>query len=109
MDLKLEHFEYGIAVSLMIPRVDMASASVFKQEMEEVLKEQPEIIILDLTDVEYFDSSALGMLVNLHRSAKSYGGDIRLCNLSDSLTTLLKLSKLDSMFKIFDSLESAKS
>ena len=109
MNLKTEKFSEGVTIEVQEPRVDMSSAKNFKLEMEEILKEQPELVILNLTDVEYFDSSALGTLVNLSRSVKSYGGEIRLCSLSQSLRTLLKLSKLELMFKIFDNVEAAKS
>ena len=56
-------------------------------------------IILDLTDVEYIDSSGLGTLVGLKVSALKEGYcKLELVNLSSRVKELLKLSNLTQMF-----------
>ncbi len=57
------------------------------------------IIVLDLTDVSYMDSSGLGALVGLYVSAKRAGKQLRLVNLSDRIMELLRVSKLISVFE----------
>lgn len=88
-------------------RVDMVVARKFREGLSSYLKDKPGRIILDLKDTEYFDSSALGALVAFMKDVKAYGGELVLCNLSRSLLTLLKLSKLDMLFEISDDLEKA--
>ena len=87
------------------PRVDMVVARKFREGLTGYFKEKPQRIILDLKQTEYFDSSALGALVAFMKDVKAYGGELVLCNLSRSLLTLLKLSKLDMLFTISDDLE----
>ena len=87
------------------PRVDMVIARKFREELSSKITDKPKRIVLDLRNTEYFDSSALGALVAFMKDVKSYGGQLILCNLSRSLLTLLKLSKLDLLFEISDDLE----
>ncbi len=87
------------------PRVDMVVARKFREGLSGFLKDKPKRIVLDLKETEYFDSSALGALVAFMKDVKAYGGQLVLCNLSRSLLTLLKLSKLDLLFEISDDLE----
>lgn len=87
-------------------RIDMVIARKFRDALTSQIKDKPKRIVLDLSESEYFDSSALGALVAFMKDVKSYGGELILCNLSRSLLTLLKLSKLDLLFKITDDLDS---
>ena len=97
----------GIVVTVKESRVDMAISRKFKDELVALLKDKPALMVLDLGETEYFDSSALGTLVSVLREAKSYGGEVRLANLNQTLRTLMKLSKLDAMFKIYDDVDEA--
>jgi anti-sigma B factor antagonist len=88
-------------------RVDMVVARKFRETLTSHIQNKPPKIILDLRETEYFDSSALGALVAFMKDVKSYGGKLVLCNLSRSLLTLLKLSKLDMLFEISENLDKA--
>ena len=85
----------------------MAISRKLKEELSEILTEKPMILVINLSETQYFDSSALGTLVTILREAKAYGGQVRLANLNQTLLTLMKLSKLDSMFKIYENVENA--
>lgn len=89
-------------------RVDMVIARKFRETLANLAgKEQGRTIILDMGATEYFDSSALGALVAFMKEVKSGGGRLILCNTSRNIRTLLKLSRLDSIFTIAESLEDA--
>ncbi len=85
----------------------MSISRKFREEVGKVIEKKPAILILDFEMTEYLDSSALGTLVTILRDTKAYGGEVRLVNLNQTLRTLLKLSKLETMFKIYDKLEDA--
>lgn len=95
----------ALVLHIQEPRVDMVVARKFREGLSSYLKDKPARIVLDLKETEYFDSSALGALVAFMKDVKAYGGQLVLCNLSRSLLTLLKLSKLDLLFEISDDLE----
>lgn len=88
-------------------RVDMVVARKFREALTSHIQDKPERIVLNLTETEYFDSSALGALVAFMKDVRSYGGRLVLTNLSRSLLALLKLSKLDMLFEIKDDSETA--
>ena len=64
-------------------------------------------IVFDLRDVTHIDSSRLGTLVALHTSARNTRGDIRLANLGSHLSELLQVTRLVTVFQIFDNVEQA--
>ena len=101
------NFEGDIVVTIKEARVDMAISRKLREELSEILTEKPMILVINLSETQYFDSSALGTLVTILREAKAYGGQVRLANLNQTLITLMKLSKLDAMFNIYESVESA--
>jgi anti-sigma B factor antagonist len=57
-------------------------------------------IVLDLTDLEYVDSTGLGTLVRLYVSAKSAGCSLELINIGKRVKELLGLTNLWSVFAI---------
>jgi anti-sigma B factor antagonist len=88
-------------------RVDMVTARKFRESLSDFIKEKPPKIILNLQKTDYFDSSALGALVAFMKDVQAYDGRLILCNLSRSIFTLLKLSRLDSIFLIADNIDNA--
>lgn len=55
---------------------------------------------LDFSRTGYVDSSDLGLLVSLSKQVRESGGELRLANLNTGLTLLLKLTKLDLLFRL---------
>jgi anti-sigma B factor antagonist len=64
-------------------------------------------VILDLSEVEYMDSSALGVLLGLQRAARLNGGSLVLCGLHENLARILKITSLEGVFKIYRTVEEA--
>lgn len=100
-------FEKGVILAVKETRIDMSISRKFREQVSKYLEKKPAIVVFDMHDTEYLDSSALGALVTILRDVKNYGGEIRLANLNQTLKTLFKLSKLESMFKICETVEEA--
>jgi anti-sigma B factor antagonist len=64
-------------------------------------------IVLDLGNVTRIDSSGLGTLVALYVSARKVGGDIKLTNLGNHIKEALRITRLVTLFDIFDRTEEA--
>jgi anti-sigma B factor antagonist len=64
-------------------------------------------IVLDLGNVTRIDSSGLGTLVALYVSARKVGGDIKLANLGNHIKEALRITRLATVFDIFDKTEDA--
>ena len=59
-------------------------------------------IVLNLAHVGYIDSSGLGELVSAHATVKSRGGAIKLLHLTSRVKDLLQITKLATLFEVFD-------
>jgi len=57
-------------------------------------------IVLNLSEVQYVDSSGVGELVKTHTTMRNKGGQLRLVNLNQRVNDLLQLTKLSSVFDI---------
>ena len=64
-------------------------------------------IIIDLTSVMFVDSAGLGQLVSALKMAVHHGGDLILVKPNESVLDLLRITKLDTIFRKFDSVEDA--
>jgi anti-sigma B factor antagonist len=64
-------------------------------------------IVLDLGDVTYIDSGGLGTLVALYVSARKIGGDIRLARVGRRANEVLQMTKVVTLFEVFDKTENA--
>ena len=64
-------------------------------------------IVFDLGEVTHIDSGGLGTLVGLYASARKVGGDIKLANLGSHARELLHITKLVTIFEVFDRAEDA--
>ena len=64
-------------------------------------------IVLDLGDVTYIDSGGLGTLVALYVSARKIGGDIRLARVGHHPKEVLQITRLVTLFEVFDKSEDA--
>ena len=59
-------------------------------------------IILNLGDVSYIDSSGLGELVSVYTTVRNKQGDVKLLNLTTKAKDLLQMTKLLTVFDVYD-------
>jgi anti-sigma B factor antagonist len=71
------------------------------------LLEKSRQIVLDLGDVTHIDSGGLGTLVSLYASARKVGGDIKLAHIGNHTRELLQITRLVTLFEVFDTVEDA--
>jgi anti-sigma B factor antagonist len=64
-------------------------------------------VVLNLAEVNHIDSGGLGTLVSLYTSARNAGGALKLARLTQRVGDLLQLTKLVSIFEVFDNEQSA--
>ncbi|MFQ5549866.1 MAG: STAS domain-containing protein [Gemmatimonadales bacterium] len=78
-----------------------------KQKILDALDSGSRKFVIDFSATEYIDSSGLGVLVTLSKKITESEGEIRLAALNDDLRTLFELTKLDTLFELYDSVEAA--
>ena len=89
--------------------VDCSGRIIFGEESAELrdtvkgLLGQNKRIVLNLAGTNYIDSGGLGTLVALYTSARTAGGSIKLANLTKRVGDLLQVTKLLTVFDVYDS------
>lgn len=87
--------------------IDINSSPDIRKNLDELTSKQEKKIILNLGNVSYIDSSGLATLVEMLKKTKKYGGELRLSNLADKVKSLFEITKLEKLFKIYDTAEEA--
>jgi anti-sigma B factor antagonist len=83
--------------------IDRASAGV-----KELIRSAPEThFLFDLQHVPYLSSSALGMLIGLHRRIVQRQGRLKLAGIGPQVMEVFRMTRLDSAFNIYDNCASA--
>jgi anti-sigma B factor antagonist len=77
-------------------------SSLLRSTVKNALSENSRIV-LNLGEVNYIDSGGLGTLVELRTSAQNAGGTIKLTRLTKHVSDLLQITKLLTVFDVYDS------
>ena len=72
-----------------------------------ILREGCVNLVLDMTDVTRMDSAGIGMLVGKYMTVKNRGGMLRLLHLTDRTSRLLHVTRLETVFEIFEEEDAA--
>ncbi|MFI4859206.1 MAG: STAS domain-containing protein [Phycisphaerales bacterium JB063] len=81
----------------------VANAPDLRQGLMDALKQhKPKTLALNLTDVDFIDSSALGVFVEVRREAAAHDGSVAMTNLNDDIRGLMRIMHLDSVFTFLD-------
>jgi anti-sigma B factor antagonist len=88
--------------------VDCSGRIVFGEEsanlrdlVKKLLAQSPRVV-LNMHDVTHVDSGGLGTLVSLYTTARNAGGAIKLAKLSQRVGELLQITKLLTIFDVYD-------
>jgi len=82
--------------------VDVSAASDLKDAVATLIDAKKNLIILDMTEVEFVDSTGLGAMVYTLKRATAKGGDAVLVGLQPGVRSLLETTRLDNCFQIYD-------
>jgi anti-sigma B factor antagonist len=78
-----------------------------ESRLDRIASERTGGAILDLTNLEYIDSTTLGVLVGALHRFKSENRDLVLVHPRDRIAALLRVANLDSLFRIFETVPEA--
>lgn len=79
--------------------LDYSECSAFRMQIDRVLKAMPAATIVDMSAVEYLDSSGLGLLLSLSREYLAHGGRLVLIT-NATVASILELTRLTGIFSI---------
>jgi len=100
----------GVTVLELSGRITLGEESnQLRTKIKDVLAEGKKRLVLDLGNVSYIDSAGLGTLVAGYTSSQSQGASMKLANLTKRFREQLNITKLVTVFEVYDSVEAATS
>ncbi|MDO9108254.1 MAG: STAS domain-containing protein [Coriobacteriia bacterium] len=106
LDIKIDQSD-GLCVIALAGEVDVYTAPQLKERLIASIEGGCVNILVDLEQVGFIDSSGLGVLVGGLRRAKENSGAIRLVCSRENILKIFRITGLDKVFPIFDTLEHA--
>lgn len=101
MELKVRQ-ERGVAVVDVEGEVDLHGTPRLREALTELVKLADAKVVVNLTQVNYIDSSGLGVLVGAMKEAGKSGGKLVLTGLGREVRTVFELTRLSRFFDIYD-------
>ena len=89
-----------VAEFIELRRFTLAVTEEVKSELKPLLSQAGTKLILNLKHIEFIDSSGIGCIISLVKTAKSNEAEIKLCNLSGDVMDVIELLHLQMIFDI---------
>ncbi len=99
--------ESGRAVITCPKRLDVNNTAQIKDDLNDLITNSCFKIILDLSMTKYMDSSGLGAIVSRIADLRANGGDVRIAGATNNVAALFKLTHLDKIIQLFNSVPDA--
>jgi anti-sigma B factor antagonist len=111
MSLKMTNSEVdGVSVVELDGRIALGEESnSLREKLKSLVAAGKTKIILNVANIKYIDSTGLGTLVAAHVSAKTQGAAVRLCHLGQKFHDVLQVTKLLTVFDVYDTQAAAVS
>ena len=94
-------WDSGILTVKVTGEIDHHSAVTLRQGMDALLYEKrPRMTVLDLSGVDFMDSSGLGLIMGRYTLLKDFGGTLTLKDPTQAILKILKLAGMEKVIKI---------
>jgi len=97
----------NVAVLKLTGDLDSFSSNYLKEQFGKIFSGNKFEIVVDLTNVEFVDSAGLGQLVNALKLCIHHHGNLVLVGANSSINDLLRITKLDTVFRVYEKVEEA--
>jgi anti-anti-sigma factor len=81
--------------------IDGARGDELRREVKDIMTYGSDIVLIDLHEVKFIDSSGLGALVSAMKIVRNSGGKLYVCSMNDQVKMLFELTKMDRIFQQF--------
>ncbi|SEI09481.1 anti-sigma B factor antagonist [Halobacillus karajensis] len=90
----------GVSNVVLTGEVDAFTAPKLKDTLLPLTKEQGHVVEVDFQDVNYMDSTGLGVFISALKSTKEHGATMRLVHMQDRVYRLFKITGLTEIMNI---------
>lgn len=88
-------------------RLDALRLDAVRQMFMDLPEKGSAKLVVDLSGLEWIDSSGVGALITLYKRARTKGGDVKVAGLQRQPKEIFRLLRLESAFEVFDTVELA--
>jgi len=96
-----------VSIMALSGRLDLASGTTLKQHVKELFDQEKRSFHMNLTNVEFINSSGLGTLVSIMKEVRLRKGRLTLSNLASYVQEIFDITQLSHIFEIFRTEEEA--
>ena len=107
LEIDVKVIDNNIPVLHLRGEIDLHTCGGFRDKLREVIEKSNYTILIDLTEVPYLDSAALGVLVDAERRVREHDGRIGLVGATPFVRRAFEITRLVRVFKLYDDVASA--
>ena len=88
-------------VLILEGEVDLHESPQLRERFRRALEKKPGRLFVDLSGVDYVDSSGLATLIDAMQRIQGYGGKLALYGMRENVRNIFHIARLDQVFRIF--------
>jgi anti-anti-sigma factor len=101
LELNTDEGEASVRVALS-GELDIASAPVLEEALGRIESEQPAVLLVDLRELDFMDSTGLRTLVSANQRARAQGRRLAIVRGPEQVDRIFSVTRLDERFEIVD-------
>ena len=100
LEMAVERVDVGTAVAVISGPLTMGtSLKTIDHNLQDLVSSGVSRLVIDLAASSYCDSAGLGLLMHVNGLLAGHGGAMRLCGVSERISSLLKMTLTDAILK----------
>lgn len=99
--------EAGVGIIEASGEIDVYNSAEIKKLVDAYIARGTNNVLIDMSGVDYLDSSTISVLLAERERLKSSGGRLKLLGLQESPRKVFEIAKIDTIFDIYDNEEEA--
>ena len=103
MKFEQEIYDNCVVIRPELTRLDATVAPAFRETVAAAAAEHNTLIVVDLVNVDFMDSSGLGAVIGCYKSMQDTGG-LALCSVHENVKEVFTLTHMDRIFEIHNEL-----
>ncbi len=107
MQIEMQQAHERVTVIAPKGRLDMASASSFRERVLQLVQSGSTHLVIDLAEVSFVDSSGLGAIIGGLKVARQAGGELRIARPNQQVLLVLDLTSLNRVLEPYGTVEEA--
>lgn len=97
----------GWTVLVVVGELDVATAPRLRQEAQRLAHDGAPSVVLDLSAVEFLDSTGLGVIVGILKRIRTHGGELRLAGAPEQVRRVFEITRIDDILPMYPDVDAA--